>query len=348
MATLSDLYAHLKTLCEQWFYNKSTMDTYLANKANSSHTHGNITNDGKVGAAAAKPLITGTGGVVQAGSFGTTAGTFCQGNDSRLSNARTPTAHNQGSNTITEASALSNIGTSANATQHTINEAINTVIGSLSSIDAVQVVSTLPTASADTMGGLYIINENSKVNVYYTEESSGAYSWHKMDTDILDELSIAWTDITDKPSTFTPSSHTHGNITNDGKILTTVASIDSNDFLLIVDTSDSSIVKRTSHILSTHMKHGSALANIGTSSNATQSAINSNIDTALGTINTSLTNKASSTHTHNNITNDGKVTVTGTNGGNLVVTNSSDEVIVESAIDVLDGVVQSLISYGNS
>ena len=59
----------------------------------SSHTHGNISNDGKVGTTANVPLITGAGGVVQAGSFGTSANTFCEGNDSRLSDARTPVAH---------------------------------------------------------------------------------------------------------------------------------------------------------------------------------------------------------------------------------------------------------------
>lgn len=59
----------------------------------SNHVHGNITNDGKVGTTANKPLITGTGGAVQAGSFGNAANTFCEGNDSRLSDARTPVAH---------------------------------------------------------------------------------------------------------------------------------------------------------------------------------------------------------------------------------------------------------------
>ena len=34
-----------------------------------NHTHGNVSNDGKVGSAANKPLITGSGGTVQAGSF---------------------------------------------------------------------------------------------------------------------------------------------------------------------------------------------------------------------------------------------------------------------------------------
>lgn len=57
------------------------------NKASSSHTHGNISNAGAIGTDANKPLITGTNGVISAGSFGTSANTFCQGNDSRITNA---------------------------------------------------------------------------------------------------------------------------------------------------------------------------------------------------------------------------------------------------------------------
>ncbi|HAR98397.1 MAG TPA: hypothetical protein DCS11_05820 [Syntrophus sp. (in: bacteria)] len=49
-----------------------------------THTHGNITADGKIGSTDTLPIITGTAGILQAGSFGTGAGTFCQGNDSRL------------------------------------------------------------------------------------------------------------------------------------------------------------------------------------------------------------------------------------------------------------------------
>jgi hypothetical protein len=45
-----------------------------------SHTHGNITNAGAIGTTADLPVITGTSGLLQAGSFGTTAGTFAQGN----------------------------------------------------------------------------------------------------------------------------------------------------------------------------------------------------------------------------------------------------------------------------
>jgi hypothetical protein len=49
--------------------------------------------DLKLGTTANLPLRTGSGGVIEAGSFGTAAGSFCEGNDARLSDARTPTAH---------------------------------------------------------------------------------------------------------------------------------------------------------------------------------------------------------------------------------------------------------------
>lgn len=82
----------------------------------SSHTHGNISNDGKIGSTANLPIITGTGGVLQAGSFGTAANTFCEGNDSRLSDSRDPNDH--ASNKVTamtgysKASSAAAIGTS--------------------------------------------------------------------------------------------------------------------------------------------------------------------------------------------------------------------------------------------
>ncbi len=58
-----------------------------------SHTHGNITNAGAIGTTATLPIITTTSGVLTVGSFGTGGGAFCQGNDARLSDSRTPTAH---------------------------------------------------------------------------------------------------------------------------------------------------------------------------------------------------------------------------------------------------------------
>lgn len=54
-------------------------------------TIGNITNAGAIGSTANLPVITTTSGVLTAGAFGTGANQFCQGNDSRLSDTRTPT-----------------------------------------------------------------------------------------------------------------------------------------------------------------------------------------------------------------------------------------------------------------
>ena len=65
----------------------------LSSYATSTHVHGNITNAGAIGSTANLPLITTTSGVVTVGTFGTAANSFCQGNDSRLSDARTPIAH---------------------------------------------------------------------------------------------------------------------------------------------------------------------------------------------------------------------------------------------------------------
>jgi len=55
--------------------------------ASVSHTHGNITNDGKIGSVSGKPLITTTDGTITTGTFGTSDGTFCAGNDARVDGA---------------------------------------------------------------------------------------------------------------------------------------------------------------------------------------------------------------------------------------------------------------------
>jgi len=53
-----------------------------------AHAHGNVTNTGYIGSTATLPIITGTAGILQAGSFGATAGTFCAGDDARLADSR--------------------------------------------------------------------------------------------------------------------------------------------------------------------------------------------------------------------------------------------------------------------
>lgn len=155
---------------------------------------------------------------------------FVTTDDSRLSDARTPTAHNQASSTITNSTAFDNIlaGESTTLTlddQAKINSALNTKIGSMQStiaalegLEFIVITTNKGTASASTMGKLYIENANNKTDAYYTENNSGTYSWEKLEDDILEDVSIDWSDIQNKPSTFTPASHVHGNLSNTGAI----------------------------------------------------------------------------------------------------------------------------------
>lgn len=346
------------TWLKQWFYDEGEVDTLIgglqtqinnkadtstvnslsttvSGKADATHTHGNISSDGKIGTSSGKIVTTGTGGVLQASD------SITKSLISDFPTSMTPTAHNQASSTITESSALSNLGTSANDTQHTINDAIDTKIGQLSSINALVFVSTLPTASASTMGKLYVVNEDNKINFYYTEAINGGqlFEWRDMDTDILDELVVNWTDVQGKPtktSDFTNDgssssdslvyvetsatsgllkndgtvdtttylsslpSHTHGQVTNDGKITSSAVTVASGDNIIITDASDSSKIKRVANLLASHIKDSNAHSNIGSSASATQQTINTSIDTALGT-------KISKSQTSGLVKNDGSI-----------------------------------------
>ena len=57
--------------------------------------------------------------------------------------------------------------------------------------------------------------------------------------------SVPWSGITNPPSTFTPGSHTHGNIQNGGTLQTNDVGIASGDKLVITDSSDSNKVARS-------------------------------------------------------------------------------------------------------
>ena len=69
-------------------------------------------------------------------------------------------------------------------------------------LDFVKVTTDKGTASASTMDKLFIEVGANKTDAYYTVENNGTYSWKKFDEDILDDLSISWNDITNKPNLF--------------------------------------------------------------------------------------------------------------------------------------------------
>lgn len=61
-------------------------------------------------------------------------------------------------------------------------------------------------ASEETMNQFYIEINGNKKDIYYTVEENGSYSWVKLDSDILDDLSIDWDDIQNKPDIPTKTS----------------------------------------------------------------------------------------------------------------------------------------------
>lgn len=216
-----------------------TNDSRLSDaRTPTSHVHGNLSNEGKIGTASGKPLITTTGGAITTGNFGTTSGTFAEGNHTHNNYL---TSHQDisgkadksgGAGQITDTNAHSNLGTSAGATQATINTAVDTKIGALTTVELLQVVTgDLPTASASTMNKLYVqaISGGSSPNaygIYVTVKNGSSYSWEKVDDANLQgfltatEAANTYVPLTDPRLTNarTPTSHTHGDITNDGKI----------------------------------------------------------------------------------------------------------------------------------
>ena len=101
----------------------------IENKPNLSfgnHSHGNIDSEGKIGNTANLPLITGANGAITTGTFGNTANSFCEGNDSRLSDAREPINHASSKITSMENYEKAEEASSI-ATTDTLNDAIGKI-----------------------------------------------------------------------------------------------------------------------------------------------------------------------------------------------------------------------------
>jgi len=152
-----------------------TNDSRLSDsRTPTSHTHGNITNAGAVGSTANLPLITTTSGVVTTGTFGTTTNSFCQGNDSRLSDSRTPTTHTHAISDVT------NLQTTLDGkapTSHTHGNITNDGkvlvpyggIISASALDAFSGAGTYPMIQGSGVGGSIQVASNGAITI----ESAG-------------------------------------------------------------------------------------------------------------------------------------------------------------------------------
>ena len=133
-------------------------------------------------------------------------------------------SHTHAATGVTDSTAHTNLGTSANANQATINTAIDTKIGSLLSVELIEVVSTRPTASASTMNKLYMVPETTAgtedvYEIFVTVKSGNNYSWEKVDTARIDLSGYATTSALNSGlSGKANSTHAHGNLTSAGAI----------------------------------------------------------------------------------------------------------------------------------
>ena len=428
-------------------------------RASSTHVHGNISNDGKIGSTANKPLITTTSGSVTTGNFETSTnnikmdGTVNVGSSNNFarsdhvhptdtSRASTDTAtssknglmskedkskldgvedeannythpsytaktnglykvtvdntgHISGTNTVSgsdlpshnhdtgdmkDTSAYGNIGSSANATQKTINNNINTKLGQkanssdvytksqtmtsteigqaiadgVSNVEIFEVVTTLPTSNIKGNKFYLVPNgENIDGNVY----DVNIYVNNKWET--IDKLEF---DISNYPTTTqvnsllegkvdktdsrltdsrTPKSHTHGNITNTGAIGSTSGKIVTTGTNGVLTTSDTITKSQISDFPSTMTPsshtHG-AVQNNGTLNSDTTSTNKVVVTDSSNNIKTisklpldkvthqDISGKASSTHTHGSIANNGTLNSDTTTVGKVVVTDGSNNI----------------------
>lgn len=80
----------------------------------------------------------------------------------------------------------------------------------------------------------------------YLDENGLLYFWQKIKTKFaLVTHTHTKSQITDFPTSMTPSSHTHGNITNEGALQSTDVAIANGDKLVVTDSSNSNKVART-------------------------------------------------------------------------------------------------------
>ena len=316
-------------------HTKSEITDFPSTITPSSHAHGNITNDGKVGTASGKIITTTTGGAI------TASDSITKSMISDFPTTMTPSSHTHGTGDVSDTSAYTNIGSSANATQKTINDKINTALGNkanssnvytksetytqseittlianaVAELQLFEVVESLPTTNIKTNRLYLIVNGENIANNSYDIYLRVNDSWESLDAlefDIsnfytkteTDTLLNGKVDTSDSRLTDsrTPKSHTHGNITNTGAV---------------GSTANKPLITTTNGVVTT--------GSFGTSANTFCQGNDSRLSDA----------RTPTSHTHGSITNDGKI---GTASGKIITTGTS------GVLQASDSITKSMIS----
>ena len=195
----------------------------LTNYIQKSQTNGLVKNDGTIDTTTYLTTHQDISGKANSADLATVATSGSYLDLSNVPETFAPSSHEHSSADVKDSNAHANLGTSANATQSAINTAIDTKIGTLLSVELVQVASTRPTASSSTMNKLYLVPEedaetDDAYEIFVTVEDDGSYSWEKVDSTRIDLTGYVTTSDSRLSDARTPTAHTHGNISNDGKV----------------------------------------------------------------------------------------------------------------------------------
>jgi hypothetical protein len=133
-------------------------------------------------------------------------------------------------------------------------------------------------------------------------------------------ISITKSQVSDFPTSMTPTSHTHGNIANGGTLTDTAAAAAGNDYVVIRDADNSKIqtstIKGTDVADAVNKKHSHSTLTLST----TAQAYDGTHTLALPSTDPYTSARTPTSHTHGNITNAGAI---GTTSGYAVYTTTN-------------------------
>ena len=345
-------------------------DPYTSDRTPSSHTHGNITNDGKIGSTANLPVITGTSGTVTTGSFATTATAVATSSAAGSANTFSRGDHKHSISLATgdAAGQVKIAGSNVNVNGWSGKADVATTLGGYGITDAytksetdallngqVQVVATLP--ATGTTGVVYYVGPSGSGADQYEE-----YIWDATNTQFIKvgERSIDLSnyllktgDGKDVTVTFTEAS-SRATITSGSKLSTLFgqiknwySSFGSLAWKSSVTDSDLSGTISDTHIASASTWNAkqdalatqTAYTSKGTATKVPQITTNS-LGQVTGITEVTISGVTPASHTHGNITDGGLLQtndVTITSGDKLVITDSSDSNKVARASVSFDG-----------
>ena len=221
-----------------------------------SHTHGSITNDGKIGSTADLAVVTGTSGAVTTADLSTSDPTA---SESTLTAIATISQDSKGKITATKKT-IQDGTTSQKGVVQLENSHTSTSTTKAATPNSVKEAYDLAAGKQDpiTFDGTYDASTNKAATVATVTNAINALDGNLNDTtpgagktltgfsQTNGVVSATFGDISITKSQVSDFSHAHGSITNDGKITDTGVAIGNNDTLVIADSSASGAVKQTS------------------------------------------------------------------------------------------------------